>query len=62
MERKNLYKVTIYNDDSTTIHFVAKNKLDATFKYSDWVKKNNSPGFIDENKEFEIEFVDYVYE
>lgn len=62
MERKSLYKVTIYNEDRTSIHVIAKNKLDATFKYNEFMKQNYSKGFIDENQDFEIEFVDYAYE
>lgn len=62
MERKSLFKVTIYNGDRTSIHIIAKNKLDATFKYNEFMKQNYSKGFIDENQDFEIEFVDYAYE
>lgn len=62
MERKSLYKVTIYNGDRTSIHIIAKNKLDATFKYNEFIKQNYSEGFLDENQDFEIEFVDYAYE
>jgi len=62
MEKKNLYKVTIYNSDRTTIFVIAKNKLDASFKYGDYVKENRVEDFIDEFQDFEIDFVDYVYE
>ena len=62
MERKSLYKVTIYNGDRTTIYVIGKNKLDATFKYNEYMKKNYHKGFLDEEQDFEIEFVDYVYE
>ena len=62
MTKKNLYKVTIFNGDRTTIHILAKNKLDASFKYGEWVKEHYEKDFIDEFQDFEIEFVDYVYE
>lgn len=62
MERKSLFKVTIYNEDRTSIHVIAKNKLDATFKYNEFMKQHYSKGFLDENQDFEIEFVDYAYE
>lgn len=62
MEKKSLYRVTIYNDDRTTIHFIAKSKLDASVKYGEWVKENYAKDFIDEFQDFEIKFVDYVYE
>ena len=62
MEKKSLYKVTIYNGDRTTIHVIAKNKLDASFKYGEYVKDNYHKDFLDEFQDFEIEFVDYVYE
>lgn len=61
MDKKNLYKITIYNDDRTSILIVAQNKIDAVHKYSDWVKNNYSEGFIDENQDFEVDFIDYVY-
>ena len=61
MDKKNLYKITIYNEDRTSILIVAQNKLDAVYKYSDWVKNNYSEGFIDENQDFEVDFIDYVY-
>lgn len=61
MDKKNLYKITIYNEDRTSILIVAQNKLDAVYKYSDWVKNNFSEGFIDENQDFEVDFIDYVY-
>ena len=62
MERKSLYKVTIYNGDRTTIHLIAKTKLDASVKYGEYVKEHYHKDFIDEFQDFEIEFVDYVYE
>ena len=62
MERKSLYKVTVYNADRTTIYVIAKNKLDATFKYQQYMKDNYLKDFMDENQDFEIEFEDYVYE
>ena len=61
MDKKNLYKITIYNEDRTSILIVAQNKIDAVHKYSDWVKNNYSKGFIDENQDFEVDFIDYVY-
>lgn len=61
MDRKNLYKITIYNDDRTSVYIIAQNKLDAVHKYSDWVKNNYLEGFIDENQDFVVEFIDYVY-
>ena len=61
MDKKNLYKITIYNDDRTSILIVAQNKIDAVHKYSDWVKNNYSEGFIDKNQDFEVDFIDYVY-
>lgn len=61
MDRRNLYKITIYNDDRTSIYIVAQNKIDAVHKYSDWVKNNYLEGFIDENQDFVVEFIDYVY-
>ena len=61
MDKKNLYKITIYNEDRTSIFIIAQNKLDAVHKYSDWVKNNYSEGFIDENQDFEVDFIDYVY-
>ncbi len=62
MERKSLYKVTIYNADRTTIYVIAKNKLDATFKYQQYMKDHYHKDFMDENQDFEIDFEDYVYE
>ena len=61
MDKKNIYKITIYNEDRTSILIVAQNKIDAVHKYSDWVKNNYSEGFIDENQDFEVDFIDYVY-
>lgn len=61
MDRTNLYKITIYNDDRTSVYIIAQNKLDAVHKYSDWVKNNYLEGFIDENQDFVVEFIDYVY-
>ena len=61
MDRTNLYKITIYNDDRTSVYIIAQNKLDAVHKYSDWVKNNYLEGFIDENQDFEVDFIDYVY-
>ena len=61
MDRKNLYKITIYNENRTSIYIIAQNKLDAVRKYSDWVKNNYSEGFIDENQDFEVDFIGYVY-
>ena len=57
MVRKNLFKVTIFNDDRTTFYIIAYNKLNATFKYAEWLKKNGK--II---TDFDIEFEDYVYE
>ena len=61
MDRTNLYKITIYNENRTSIYIIAQNKIDAVHKYSDWVKNNYSEGFIDENQDFEVDFIDYVY-
>ena len=62
MEKKSLFKATIYNEDRTTIHIIAKGTLDASVKYGKYVEENYSKGFIDEFQDFEIDFVDYVYE
>ena len=62
MQRKSLFKVTIYNDDRTTVHVIAKHKLDASVKYGEYIKEHYAEGFIDEYQDFEIDFVDYVYE
>ena len=61
MDRTNLYKITIYNENRTSIYIIAQNKIDAVHKYSDWIKNNYSEGFIDENQDFEVDFIDYVY-
>ena len=61
MDRTNLYKITIYNENRTSVYIVAQNKIDAVHKYSDWVKNNYSEGFIDENQDFEVDFIGYVY-
>lgn len=62
MDRTNLYKITIYNENRTSIYIIAQNKIDAVHKYSDWIKSNYSEGFIDENQDFEADFIGYVYE
>ena len=61
MDRTNLYKITIYNENRTSVYIIAQNKLDAVHKYSDWVKNNYLEEFIDENQDFEVDFIDYVY-
>ena len=61
MDRTNLYKITIYNENRTSVYIIAQNKLDAVHKYSDWVKSNYSEGFIDESQDFEVDFIGYVY-
>ena len=61
MDRTNLYKITIYNENRTSIYIIAQNKLDAVHKYSDWIKSNYAEGFIDENQDFEVDFIGYVY-
>ena len=62
MDRTNLYKITIYNENRTSVYIIAQNKLDAVHKYSDWVKNNYLEEFIDENQDFEVDFIGYVYE
>ena len=62
MVRKNLFKVTIFNDDRTTFYIIAYNKLNATFKYAEWLKKNGKIYGAEEITDFDIEFEDYVYE
>lgn len=62
MERKSLFKVTIYNEDRTSIHFIANNKIDATGKYQKWIHDHFYRGLYDEDQDFELVFVDYVYE
>ena len=62
MEKKSIYKVRIYNADATAIHFVAKSKMDAMYKYAEWLKENGEEGWIDETSDFDIEFQDYAYE
>ena len=61
MDRTNLYKITIYNENRTSIYIVAQNKIDAVHKYSDWVKNNYSEEYIDENQDFEVDCIGYVY-
>lgn len=61
MDRTNLYKITIYNENRTSVYIIAQNKIDAVHKYSDWVKNNYLEGFIDENQDFEVDFIGYVY-
>jgi len=62
MQTKSLYKVVIYNKDRTTIYIVAKSKLDAHCKYSDYIKENYSKDFIDEYQDYILEFIHYIYE
>lgn len=62
MERKSVYKVTVSNDDLTTVMFIANNKIDAIDKYKRWIKDNYYQGFIDEYMDFEIVFLGYAYE
>ena len=62
MNRKSIWKVTIYNDDRTTIYVIADNKLRASNKYEEYLKEHYSKGFIDETIDFTIEFFNYVYE
>lgn len=62
MVRKNLFKVTIFNDDRTTIYIIADSKLDATFKYAEWLKKLGKTYKAEETTDFDIEFEDYVHE
>ena len=61
MDRTNLYKITIYNENRTSVYIIAQNKIDAVHKYSDWIKNNYSEGFIDEIQDFEVDFIGYVY-
>ena len=62
MTRKSIYEITIRNDDATTLQFIAKSKLDASFKYADWLEENGTQYGVDETTDFEIEFSSYAYE
>ena len=62
MERKFIFKVKIHNADATTIFVIAKNKMDAMYKYADWLKERGKEGWADETTDFDIEFVDWAYE
>ena len=61
MDRTNLYQLTIYHANRTSSYIIGQNKLDAVHKYSDCVKNNYSEGVIDENQDFEVDFIGYVY-
>lgn len=62
MIKKSIYKITIYNNDKTTIYIVADNKLKANNIYEEFVKEHYKEGFIDEYQDFKIEFYTYAYE
>ena len=58
-----IYRVKIHNPDRTSIcFFVAKSKLDTTYKYADWVKEKGEMLGVNENTDFEIEFLTYAFE
>ena len=57
-----IYKVKIHNPDRTSICFVAKSKLDTTYRYADWVKEKGEMFGVNENTDFEIEFLTYAFE
>lgn len=61
MKRKSIYKVKIYNADYTTIFFLADNKLDAIHLYEKYMEEKYSKDFMDENQDFDVEFVDFAY-
>lgn len=58
MEKKNVYKVTIHNDDETVLYFIAKSKLDTACKYRDYVLEKygeGKDGLISQYDDFDIE-------
>lgn len=62
MKKVEIYQVSIHNPDRTTIYVVAKNKMDAMYKYGEWMKENGEEGWIDETTDFDIESVHHAYE
>lgn len=62
MKKVEIYQVSIHNPDRTTIYVVAKNKMEATYKYGEWLKENGEEGWIDETTDFDIESVQHAYE
>lgn len=62
MKKKSIYKIHIYNDDGTTIYVIATTKLDASFKYAEWVKEQGKDYDVDETTDFEIEFALCAYD
>lgn len=62
MKKVEIYQVSIHNPDRTTIYVVAKSKMEAMYKYAEWVKENGEEGWIDETTNFDIESVLQAYE
>ena len=61
MKKKCVYKVTVCNGDRTTIWFLADTQLEAIHMYEQYMKENYAKDFLDENQNFYVEFVNYVY-
>lgn len=62
MNEKKIYKITIFNDDLTTIRVIANNKVGAVCVYQKYIEENFSEGFIDEDQDFKIESDGIAYE
>ena len=65
MEKKLVYKVTVENEDETILHFIAKSKLDASFKYREYVLEKygeGKDGLISQYDDFYIELECMAYE
>jgi len=62
MKQVLIFKVSIENEDLTTIYFVAKNKQDAFYKYVNWVQMYGANYGVNEMTDFRIEFERTVFE
>ena len=62
MNEKKIYKITILNDDMTTIKVIADNKVSAVCVYQKFIEENFSKGFIDEDQDFKVESDGIAYE
>jgi len=57
-----IWKVTVHNEDSSVLMYVAESKLEAIVKYYEHVKMLNDPEYINVNDDFHVDYVGYAYE